>query len=99
MNSIEKSIVVDVPVSTAYNQWTQFESYPQFMEGVESVQQGRRVAGVRVRQGAVGRALLLHCHRRRRMEFCTIDFTRDRVAPEVVHLEIVRRRRPDHTRA
>lgn len=39
MNSIEKSIVVDVPVSTAYNQWTQFESFPQFMEGVESVQQ------------------------------------------------------------
>lgn len=39
MNSIEKSIVVDVPVRTAYNQWTQFESFPQFMEGVESVQQ------------------------------------------------------------
>lgn len=29
MNSIEKSIIVDVPVSTAYNQWTQFESFPQ----------------------------------------------------------------------
>ena len=39
MNTIEKSIVVDVPVRTAYNQWTQFESFPQFMEGVESVQQ------------------------------------------------------------
>ncbi|HEX8286996.1 MAG TPA: SRPBCC family protein [Pyrinomonadaceae bacterium] len=39
MNTVEKSIVVDVPVSTAYNQWTQFEEFPQFMEGVESVQQ------------------------------------------------------------
>jgi uncharacterized membrane protein len=39
MNSIEKSIVVDVPVRTAYNQWTQFESFPQFMEGVEEVRQ------------------------------------------------------------
>ncbi len=35
----EKSIEVDVPVSTAYNQWTQFEEFPQFMEGVESVTQ------------------------------------------------------------
>jgi uncharacterized membrane protein len=39
MNAIEKSIVVDVPVRTAYNQWTQFESFPQFMEGVEEVRQ------------------------------------------------------------
>ncbi|HEY0051298.1 MAG TPA: SRPBCC family protein [Pyrinomonadaceae bacterium] len=39
MNTVEKSIVVNVPVSTAYNQWTQFEEFPQFMEGVESVRQ------------------------------------------------------------
>jgi uncharacterized membrane protein len=39
MNTVEKSIVVDVPVNTAYNQWTQFEEFPQFMEGVESVRQ------------------------------------------------------------
>ena len=39
MNTVEKSIVVDVPVRTAYNQWTQFEEFPQFMEGVESVRQ------------------------------------------------------------
>jgi uncharacterized membrane protein len=39
MSSIEKSIEVNVPVRTAYDQWTQFESFPQFMEGVESVQQ------------------------------------------------------------
>jgi uncharacterized membrane protein len=39
MERIEKSIEVDVPVTTAYNQWTQFESFPSFMEGVVEVQQ------------------------------------------------------------
>jgi uncharacterized membrane protein len=39
MARIEESIEVDVPVTTAYNQWTQFEEFPQFMEGIESVQQ------------------------------------------------------------
>ncbi|SCG56141.1 Polyketide cyclase / dehydrase and lipid transport [Micromonospora halophytica] len=36
---VEKSIEVDVPVSTAYNQWTQFEEFPRFMGGVEEVRQ------------------------------------------------------------
>jgi uncharacterized membrane protein len=36
---IEEAIVVEVPVSTAYNQWTQFEEFPKFMEGVESIKQ------------------------------------------------------------
>jgi uncharacterized membrane protein len=36
---LEATIEVDVPVSTAYNQWTQFEEFPQFMEGVEEVRQ------------------------------------------------------------
>ena len=39
MSKHEESIDVDVPVSTAYNQWTQFESFPQFMDGVERVDQ------------------------------------------------------------
>jgi uncharacterized membrane protein len=39
MATVEKSIEVDVPVDTAYNQWTQFESFPHFMEGVEAVEQ------------------------------------------------------------
>jgi uncharacterized membrane protein len=37
--TIDASIEVDVPVSTAYNQWTQFEDFPLFMEGVEHVEQ------------------------------------------------------------
>ncbi|HEV7655019.1 MAG TPA: SRPBCC family protein [Mycobacteriales bacterium] len=39
MSTVEKSIDVDVPVGTAYDQWTQFESFPQFMEGVDRVDQ------------------------------------------------------------
>ena len=39
MASIEESIVVDVPVRVAYNQWTQFEEFPRFMEGVKNVRQ------------------------------------------------------------
>ena len=39
MATIEQSIELDVPVRTAYNQWTQFEEFPQFMEGVEEVRQ------------------------------------------------------------
>jgi uncharacterized membrane protein len=39
MSRISDHIDVDVPVSVAYNQWTQFESFPQFMEGVERVVQ------------------------------------------------------------
>src|SRR3954447_19655370 len=36
---VEESIQVDVPVSTAYNQWTQFEDFPHFMGGVKEVRQ------------------------------------------------------------
>lgn len=36
---VEKSIDVAVPVRTAYNQWTQFETFPEFMEGVVEVTQ------------------------------------------------------------
>jgi uncharacterized membrane protein len=37
--TIEQEIEVEVPVTTVYNQWTQFEEFPRFMEGVESVRQ------------------------------------------------------------
>ena len=36
---VEKTVTVDVPISTAYNQWTQFEEFPQFMGGVQTVEQ------------------------------------------------------------
>ena len=39
MSTVEESIDVEVPVSTAYNQWTQFEEFPRFMEGVEEIRQ------------------------------------------------------------
>jgi uncharacterized membrane protein len=39
MSTIEQSIDVNVPVRTAYNQWTQFEEFPRFMEGVEEARQ------------------------------------------------------------
>ena len=39
MADVNETIEVDVPVSTAYNQWTQFEEFPEFMDGVESVKQ------------------------------------------------------------
>ena len=39
MSSVQKSIDVNAPVSTTYNQWTQFEEFPRFMEGVKSVRQ------------------------------------------------------------
>jgi uncharacterized membrane protein len=39
MAQVREDIEVEVPVSTAYNQWTQFEEFPTFMENVESVRQ------------------------------------------------------------
>ena len=39
MATVERSIEVDLPVRTVYNQWTQFEDFPHFMEGVDEVRQ------------------------------------------------------------
>jgi uncharacterized membrane protein len=39
MSTVVKSIDVELPVSTVYDQWTQFEEFPEFMEGVEEVTQ------------------------------------------------------------
>jgi uncharacterized membrane protein len=39
MATVEKTIEVDVPVSRVYNQWTQFEEFPRFMEGIKEVTQ------------------------------------------------------------
>lgn len=39
MSTITQTIDVDVPVRVAYDQWTQFESFPEFMEGVDEVRQ------------------------------------------------------------
>ena len=55
MGNHASTIEVDRPISTVYNQWTQFESFPKFMEGVERVGQLDDVAA------SLGRR-----HRRRR---------------------------------
>jgi len=39
MSRFEESITVDAPVRVAYDQWTQFEEFPRFMDGVEKVEQ------------------------------------------------------------
>jgi uncharacterized membrane protein len=39
MSVYRESIEIDLPVRTVYNQWTQFEEFPRFMEGVEEVRQ------------------------------------------------------------
>lgn len=39
MTQVERQIVVEKPVRDVYNQWTQFEEFPRFMEGVKEVQQ------------------------------------------------------------
>src|ERR671913_895551 len=39
MANVEQTIEVNLPVRTVYNQWTQFEEFPQFMQGVEEVRQ------------------------------------------------------------
>jgi uncharacterized membrane protein len=39
MAEIDTDVVVEVPIQVAYNQWTQFETFPSFMEGVKEVQQ------------------------------------------------------------
>lgn len=39
MAAVTESIDVDVPVTTAYNQWTQFESFPHFLEEVDEIRQ------------------------------------------------------------
>ncbi|MEU5690002.1 SRPBCC family protein [Streptomyces venezuelae] len=39
MSQVEESIEVDVPVRAAYNQWTQFETFPEFMQGVQRIEQ------------------------------------------------------------
>jgi uncharacterized membrane protein len=39
MSSVTQAVDVEVPISTVYNQWTQLESFPQFMGGVDSITQ------------------------------------------------------------
>jgi uncharacterized membrane protein len=77
MSTIEKSVEVDVPVTTAYNQWTQFESFPEFMEGVEQIVQvsdtrthwKTKIAGVQREFDAE----ITEQHPDERIAWCTVD--------------------------
>ena len=56
MSEHKESIDIDVPVSRAWDQWTQFEEFPKFMDGVRQVQQMgekhlHRVAEIAGKQG------------------------------------------------
>ncbi|MFE9789780.1 SRPBCC family protein [Nocardia salmonicida] len=39
MSTAIEAVDVDVPVATAYNQWTQFKTFPEFMQGVDRIEQ------------------------------------------------------------
>ncbi|WP_280320244.1 SRPBCC family protein [Nocardia wallacei] len=39
MGTVTAAVDVEVPIRTAYDQWTQFETFPEFMEGVERIEQ------------------------------------------------------------
>jgi uncharacterized membrane protein len=77
MSVIERSIEVSVPVRTAYNQWTQFETFPQFMAGVERVDQisetrthwRTRIAGVQREFDA----MITRQEPDERIEWCSLD--------------------------
>jgi uncharacterized membrane protein len=56
MAQVIESIDVDVPVTTAYNQWTQFESFPHFLSFVENIEQiGDTLTHWKVKIGGVER--------------------------------------------
>ncbi len=106
MSTIESSIDVQVPVSTAYNQWTQFESFPLFMEGVEDVQQ---VTDTKTRWrtsiGGMTRefdAEITEQHPDERVAWAATDgpdhggvVTFERLAPETTRVNLVMKFEPD----
>ncbi len=77
MSTVEKSIDVAVPVRTAYDQWTQFESFPQFMEGVDRIEQTSDTMTHWVTSiGGVGRefdAQITEQHPDERVAWTTVD--------------------------
>jgi uncharacterized membrane protein len=79
MPTIEQTIDVDVPISTAYDQWTQFEEFPRFMGGVEEVHQlGDTLTHWRTKIGGVERefdARITDQHPDERIAWRSIDGT------------------------
>lgn len=79
MPTVEQSIDVEVPVTTAYNQWTQFESFPHFMGGVERITQlGPTLTHWRTKIGGVERefdAEITEQHPDERVAWKSVDGT------------------------
>ena len=77
MSTVTESVDVAVPVRTAYNQWTQFESFPRFMEGVEAVsQQSDRMTHWKIKIGGVSRefdARITEQHPDERVSWQSVD--------------------------
>jgi uncharacterized membrane protein len=56
MSDLIETIEVSVPIRTAYNQWTQFEEFPRFMEGVQDIRQlSDRMTHWKIKIGGVER--------------------------------------------
>ncbi|MBB5085129.1 SRPBCC family protein [Nonomuraea endophytica] len=96
MSSITESVDVAVPVRTAYDQWTQFETFPEFMEGVESItQQSDTMTHWKIKVGGVRRefdARITEQHPDERVAWESID------GPRHAGVVTFHRLNDDHTR-
>ena len=79
MATIEQTVEVEAPIRTVYDQWTQFEQFPQFMGGVEEVRQvGDRLTHWRTSIGGVTRefdAEIVDQHPDQRVAWRSVDGT------------------------
>lgn len=77
MAQVTESVDVNVPISVAYDQWTQFETFPEFMEGVESITQETDTRNRwKVKVGGVEREFVTEIseqHPEERIAWTTVD--------------------------
>jgi uncharacterized membrane protein len=77
MSQVTESVDVNVPIRVAYDQWTQFETFPEFMEGVESITQVSETRNQwKVEVGGVSREFVTEIteqHAEERIAWTTVD--------------------------